>query len=88
MNVINKILNLEPIPIIDQEKQVTLDKLINVTRTSQWELLDLTEDKADELYAKLEELKVNIKRNDKLKDRVSSLPHESISIILDDEDFI
>ena len=88
MNVLQKIVRLESTPIIPQTTEVTLNKLINITRTSQWELLQLSDEQCDNLHTELTQLDKSMKDNYKVSSRVSDCRHESISIILDDEDFI
>lgn len=88
MNLLNKLESLEEKPVIKPQIETILNKLINVTRTSQWDLLQLNENDADQIYLELENIKLKYQKQIKLKERVEKVKHENISIILPNEDFI
>lgn len=88
MNILQRIVRLDSEPIISTSTEITLNKLINITRTSQWELLQLNDSQCDDLHKQLIHLDKSVKNNSLVSSRVSDCRHESISIILDDEDFI
>jgi hypothetical protein len=86
--MLTKICMIEDTPVLKPEVQEKLDKLINVKRTSQWEHLQLSEEEADAIFVELENIETKTKRNGVMRGRIENLPHENISVILPDEDFI
>ena len=88
MSLLQKIKSLPEEPVIDPIINDRLTKLINIKRTSQWELLNLSDEEADNLYNELGKIKSQYKRHGKLIEKIEKAPHENIPILLEGEDFI
>ena len=88
MSLLSKIKALPEQKITDDDTLDKLNKLINITRTSQWELLNLDSEDADDLYQELHKINSNINRLEKIQNRIANASHEHIPLVFDGEDFI
>ena len=85
---LRKIAGLEKANLIPQETEEKINKLLSVKRTSQWYLLDFSDEDCQEIESALSVIETKINTNNNTIGRVQNVRHESIAILLDGEDFI
>ena len=87
-NIINAIRKARHYDFISPETQLTINKLFNIQKTAQYELMDMTEEKCNDVLKALELIELEIKSTSKRCRNIKKLRPEYIPIILSEDNFI
>jgi dissimilatory sulfite reductase (desulfoviridin) alpha/beta subunit len=87
-NIIDAIKKAKHYDFISRESQLNINKLFNIKKTAQFELMNLSDENCDEIINALELLEVEIKSTGKRCKNIQKLRPEYIPIILSDNNFI
>lgn len=88
MNIIQAIKKAENFDFINSETQLNINKLYNIKKTAQFELMEMTDEKCHEVIKALEQLESEINSTSKRCRNIKQLRPEYIAINSPGDTFI